>query len=278
MSLANVLAVREARGAVVLLGDPQQLDQPQRASHPDGAESIGARAPSRRSPDDSRRSRGVPADHLASCARRSARFTSEVFYEGRLQPLAGLECQRVIGPGALRRRRTCASSRCRTITVGTPPTRRPRRSPRLVDELLRPGVQCVELDLSTGRHGRPADRPADILVVAPYNAHVANRSRASRSARRRGGHGRQVPGTGSAGRHLLDGDVAAGGCASRHGVSLQSQPAQRGDVARQSACASSSRVRGCSSPTAGPRQQMRLANALCRFRELATLADLSSRR
>ncbi len=38
MSLANVLAVSEAARAVVLLGDPQQLDQPQRASHPAGAD------------------------------------------------------------------------------------------------------------------------------------------------------------------------------------------------------------------------------------------------
>src|SRR4029453_3260677 len=38
MSLANVLAVSEAARSVVLLGDPQQLDQPQRASHPEGAD------------------------------------------------------------------------------------------------------------------------------------------------------------------------------------------------------------------------------------------------
>ncbi len=38
MSLANVLAVAQAAKNLVLLGDPQQLDQPQKGSHPDGAE------------------------------------------------------------------------------------------------------------------------------------------------------------------------------------------------------------------------------------------------
>src|SRR5467141_2592919 len=38
MSLANVLAASPAAKSVVLLGDPQQLDQPQRGVHPPGAE------------------------------------------------------------------------------------------------------------------------------------------------------------------------------------------------------------------------------------------------
>ena len=36
MSLANVLAVAQAAGSIVLLGDPQQLEQPKKGSHPDG--------------------------------------------------------------------------------------------------------------------------------------------------------------------------------------------------------------------------------------------------
>lgn len=38
MSLANVLAITQASTSVVLLGDPQQLEQPQRGIHPPGAE------------------------------------------------------------------------------------------------------------------------------------------------------------------------------------------------------------------------------------------------
>src|SRR4029079_3954815 len=36
MSLANALAVSPAAQSLVLLGDPQQLEQPQKGSHPDG--------------------------------------------------------------------------------------------------------------------------------------------------------------------------------------------------------------------------------------------------
>jgi len=38
MSLANVLAAAQAASSVVLLGDPRQLDQPQKGSHPSGVE------------------------------------------------------------------------------------------------------------------------------------------------------------------------------------------------------------------------------------------------
>ena len=38
MSLANVLALSQAARSVVLLGDPQQLEQPLTGSHPDGAD------------------------------------------------------------------------------------------------------------------------------------------------------------------------------------------------------------------------------------------------
>ena len=38
MSLANVLAVSQAARTVVLIGDPQQLDQPTQGSHPEGTD------------------------------------------------------------------------------------------------------------------------------------------------------------------------------------------------------------------------------------------------
>ena len=38
MSLADVLAVSASARSLVLLGDPQQLEQPQQASHPEGAQ------------------------------------------------------------------------------------------------------------------------------------------------------------------------------------------------------------------------------------------------
>src|SRR5262249_5210227 len=38
MSLANVLACAQSTRNLVLLGDPQQLEQPQKAAHPEGSE------------------------------------------------------------------------------------------------------------------------------------------------------------------------------------------------------------------------------------------------
>ena len=38
MSLAHVLAASGAARNLILLGDPQQLEQPQKASHPEGAD------------------------------------------------------------------------------------------------------------------------------------------------------------------------------------------------------------------------------------------------
>ena len=38
MSLANVLAASQGAASVVLLGDPQQLEQPQQGTHPEGAD------------------------------------------------------------------------------------------------------------------------------------------------------------------------------------------------------------------------------------------------
>jgi uncharacterized protein len=97
MSLANAVAVSQAASALVLLGDPQQLDQPLQGSHPPGAErsalahlldGAATMAPER----------GIFLErtrrlHPAICA-----FTSEAFYEGRLAPIDGLELQLLTAP------------------------------------------------------------------------------------------------------------------------------------------------------------------------------------
>jgi uncharacterized protein len=100
MSLANALAVSQAAKTVVLLGDPQQLDQPMQGSHPDGTDVsalnhiLGGE-------------RTIPLDkglfleetwrlHPAICA-----YTSEVFYDGKLRSKSGLERQVINGPGPI---------------------------------------------------------------------------------------------------------------------------------------------------------------------------------
>src|ERR1017187_1473071 len=83
ISLANTLAVSQAATSIVLLGDPQQLDQPQRGIHPPGAEAsalghlLNGRATI--SPDQGLFLTETRRLHPDVCA-----FTSELFYEGRL--------------------------------------------------------------------------------------------------------------------------------------------------------------------------------------------------
>ena len=76
MSLANVLAVSQAAASVVLLGDPQQLDQPLQGSHPEGAKHPhwstcwSVRKPYRQTGAFSWRAHGVSTRVSASSLRR----------------------------------------------------------------------------------------------------------------------------------------------------------------------------------------------------------------
>jgi hypothetical protein len=100
MSLANVLAVSSAASSLVLLGDPQQLEQPEKATHPDG---VGISALEHVLAGHAT----MPADKgifLPVTWRMSpglTQFTSEVFYEKRLTCKPGLECQKLTGLGSI---------------------------------------------------------------------------------------------------------------------------------------------------------------------------------
>ena len=100
MSLANVLAVSQAATSIVLLGDPQQLDQPMQGSHPEGTDVsaldhiLGGH---RRSSAD----RGLFLAETWRLHPDICAFTSELFYEGRLQSPPGWSFRRCVhGPRA----------------------------------------------------------------------------------------------------------------------------------------------------------------------------------
>jgi hypothetical protein len=93
MSLANVLACAPAGRNLVLLGDPQQLEQPQKGSHPEGSD-ISALA---HLLGGARTISGEQGLFLAETWRLHptiCSFTSELFYEGRLFAVDGLHRQR----------------------------------------------------------------------------------------------------------------------------------------------------------------------------------------
>lgn len=165
MSLANVLAVSQAARSVVLLGDPQQLDQPMQGSHPDGTDVSALHhilGEHQTIPPD----RGLFLEETWRLHPDICRFTSEVFYEGRLQPRPDLELQNVITAGRV------SGTGLRYLPV--PHEGNQSSSPEeascvrdVVSEILSSAPKWVD------RHGKERNLNLDdILIIAPYNAQV----------------------------------------------------------------------------------------------------------
>jgi uncharacterized protein len=167
MSLADVLAVSQAAKNLVLLGDPQQLDRPLKGSHPEGAEKSalehllnGQRTISPEVgfllPESWRL-------HPAIC-----KFTSEVFYEDKLGSHAIARNRVLEGhpwlngaglwfvPVAHEGNRNSCAEEVEAIA-------------RIVAGLLKPNVKWF---YGAGNSRRLKED--DILIVAPYNAQVAD--------------------------------------------------------------------------------------------------------
>lgn len=165
MSLANVLAVAQAAKTVVLLGDPQQLDQPMKGTHPEGTgvstltHILGG---AHTVPPD----RGLFLEetwrlHPAICA-----FTSEMFYDSKLHSLTGLDAQVIKGTGAIegfglrylpvehRGNQNCSPEEA--VAVGV-----------LVNSILQSKATWVN------RKGEEKQLTLDdIVIITPYNAQV----------------------------------------------------------------------------------------------------------
>ena len=88
MSLANVLAVSQAAKTVVLIGDPQQLDQPMQGSHPDGTD-VSALAHILGDEQTIPPDRGLFLEQTWRLHPSICEFTSELFYAGKLKSKAG---------------------------------------------------------------------------------------------------------------------------------------------------------------------------------------------
>ena len=165
MSLANVLAVSQAAKSLVLLGDPRQLEQPIQGSHPDGVgvsaleHILGSRATV---PPD----RGLFLEetwrlHPFICA-----FNSELFYENRLKSRPGLERQEIKSSTRLKG----SGLRYLPIEHAGNQSSSPEEADAirdLVSEILRTTTTWID------RSGAEASVGLnDILIIAPYNAQV----------------------------------------------------------------------------------------------------------
>jgi uncharacterized protein len=166
MCLADVLAVSQAATSCVLLGDPQQLDQPQRGVHPPGADGsafrhlLGDRA-------TILSEQGLFISETQRLHPDVCGFTSELFYEGRLLPAAGNEKQSVNAKGRL------SGTGLRFVAVNHSGNQ--NESSEEVEEIAKLVSELLDGESTwTNREGKVLKLTLDdVLVVTPYNAQVS---------------------------------------------------------------------------------------------------------
>ena len=167
MSLANVLAIAACAKSLVLLGDPRQLEQPIKGSHPEGT-AVSALEHMLEGKLTIAHDRGLFLEETWRLPPEICAFTSELFYEGRLQAHAGPGRQALLGTGRFDGaglwfvpvEHDANQSSCREevdVVAG------------LMENLLTPGASWRD------HEGEILPlRLEDILVIAPYNAQVAD--------------------------------------------------------------------------------------------------------
>jgi predicted RecB family nuclease len=260
ISLANVLAMSHATDSVVLLGDPQQLDQPLRGTHPPGAER-SALAHVLDGAATIPPERGLFLERTWRLHPALCDFTSEVFYDDRLAPEPHLVNQHVrsdvpladgVGPRLLA-----------VPTIGADSDSPIEAS--AVAELARTIVGGSWIDGDGVPHSLTWD---EVLIVAPYNAQVGAIQRLLPPGARVGTvdkfQGQEAP------------------------ISIYSMTTSSADLAprgmdflysRNRLNVATSRARCVAVVVGSPElwrvrartpEQMRLANAFCRFIELAS--------
>ncbi|MYK88809.1 MAG: AAA family ATPase [Acidobacteria bacterium] len=166
MSLADAVAASSCATNLVLLGDPQQLDQPLQGTHPPGAERSALAHLLDGEP--------VMPDHLGlfldgtwRLHPRICAYTSEVFYSGRLRPHPGRELLAVAGNPPL----DGAGIRFIPVAHDGHSSESPEEAAAIaaaVRQLLAQGAEWTDAQGSS----RPLTQD-DILIITPYNAQVA---------------------------------------------------------------------------------------------------------
>src|SRR2546428_3372805 len=169
MSLANVLAISQSAGALVLLGDPRQLDQPLQGTHPDGTE-VSALEHLLQDRKTIAEDRGLFLEQTWRLHPAICELTSELFYDRRLKPIPGLERQAILGPVPI----TGAGLWFLPVVHDGNQSSSPEEVlavAALVERLAAGDVRWRRRDGTE----HPL-RLEDILIIAPYNAQVADLS------------------------------------------------------------------------------------------------------
>jgi len=260
ISLANVLATGEATESLVLLGDPQQLDQPLQGSHPPGADRsalahlLGDDATM---PPD----RGLFLEHTWRMHPAITAFTSAAFYEGRLESKDHLRVQALHGPAPIDGTGTRLLPAEHAGSDNASPDEA-RQVAALVTALVEGGATWVNAEGVASPVGWD-----DVLVVAPYNAQVGEIARRLPAAARVGTvdkfQGQEAPVSVYSMTTSAPEDAPRGMdfLYSRHRLNVATSRARCVSIVIASPALLRVRAR---SP-----EQMRLANALCQFAEIS---------
>jgi len=260
MALADVLAMSRAAKNIVLLGDPQQLEQPQQGAHPEGtdvAALVHALGGAKTVQDD----RGLFLDRTWRLHPSICGFTSELYYEGRLEAELGNEQQLIDGPSRFRGSGLFLVPVEHQGNQSSAPEE-VEAVERVVEDLLQEGVTW------TDRLGETRAFVADdIVIVAPYNAQIAALKRA-------------LPGLHIGTVDKFQGQEAPVVIYSMAASSAEDAPRGMSFLYNPNRLnVATSRARSACILVASPRlfdaacrspEQMRWANALCRYRDLAT--------
>ena len=176
MSLANVLACAQAAENLVLLGDPQQLEQPQKAAHPEGSE-LSALEYLLEGHDTMPEERGLFLGETWRLHPSICSYTSDLFYEGKLAAHPSLAAQVLSGPTPFAGTGLFYAPVEHEGNQNSSPEEAERIA-EIIAGLVAPGVTW------TDRCGET--KPiciSDVLIVAPYNAQVSEIARRVPGAR-----------------------------------------------------------------------------------------------
>ena len=165
MSLTNVLALAQGAKSLVLLGDPQQLEQPLKGSHPEGSDVSALEyvlSGESTMPND----RGLFLGTTWRLPPAICEFTSELFYEGRLQSQESASNQELVGHDRYAGNGLWYEP-VEHVGNQNQSIEEVDRVEEIVSSLLAGGIEFITSESETTQ--LTADQ---LLIVAPYNAQV----------------------------------------------------------------------------------------------------------
>lgn len=166
MALTHVLTISRAARNLILLGDPQQLEQPKKGAHPEGAD-ISALEHILDGHQTMPEDKGLFLDTTWRLPPSITEFTTRLYYEGRLKSREGLERQKLDGETPFK------GSGLFHVAVDhygnqSQSLEEIRDIRQIVEYLVSKGITWTDRDGKVARL-----KQDDILIIAPYNAQVS---------------------------------------------------------------------------------------------------------